>query len=144
MSMQLGGSDDDLITEINVTPFVDVVLVLLILFMLAAPVVYQSGVRIQLPTAISASKIKHVTLNFHLAANGDLMLEQQKIPVTSIAEITKKALALDPRSDAMISADKQISHGQVLEVIDALKQGGINDVALGVEPKPTTGKPRSN
>ena len=136
MSFKDSSADsEDLITEINVTPFVDVVLVLLILFMLAAPAVYQSAVKIELPAVAAANKIKHVTLQFYLCANGDLMLDRERLQADQVQTIVKRALQLDPSADAMISADQRLSHGRVVEVLEAIQKGGIHAVALGVEVK---------
>ena len=143
MALQSGSKDDDndMITEINVTPFVDVVLVLLILFMLAAPAVYQSGLKVQLPQAATATKFKHVTLQFMISADGQVVLGREKLSTAaSVTEIVKRALALDPMADAMVSADRAVAHGRVLETIDAIKQAGIKEIALGAETKSATGK----
>ena len=136
MGMQDHSADsEDLITEINVTPFVDVVLVLLILFMLAAPAVYQSAVSVQLPTLKVANKVKHVTLQFFVTATGETFLDKEKVTSSTLRGLIKRALSLDPAADAMISADRDVSHGKVMETIEAIKSSGINEVALGVEVK---------
>ena len=131
MAIKDPSDSDDMITDINVTPFVDVVLVLLILFMLAAPVVYQTGIRVQLPAAVTAGKMRHITLKFTVSENGEVWLEGERLPAGSIEALVKKALSLDPAADAMLSADKRSSHGSVLEVIDAVRRAGIRDIALG-------------
>lgn len=133
-----GSGDQDMITEINVTPFVDVVLVLLILFMLAAPVVYQSGVRIKLPSIVTAGRIKHVTLRFAITPSGDVMVDREKLSGTTasvIEDVVKKALSHDPHADAILSADAAVTHGKVLEVIDAIRKAGIREIALGADKK---------
>ena len=141
MSMQnYSGDAEDLITEINVTPFVDVVLVLLILFMLAAPAVYQSAVQVQLPTLKTANKVKHVTLHFFVTAAGEIFLEKEKLLLgassgNTVEAVVKRALTLDSKADAMISADRNVSHGNVMEAIEAIKKSGMTEVALGVEVK---------
>jgi biopolymer transport protein TolR len=122
---------DDLITDINVTPFVDVVLVLLILFMLAAPTFYQSAIKVELPTSTSASQFKHITLKLFVTKKGEAFLEKEKLTAATIASVIKQALAIDPSVDAIISADKDASHGAVLHVIDALRGAGIKSVAIG-------------
>jgi biopolymer transport protein ExbD len=128
-------NDDEMITEINVTPFVDVVLVLLILFMIAAPVVYQQGIRISLPAVINAEKTKSITLSVIISETGEIYVDKDKAPLESISFVVKKALALDPEADVILDADKTLSYEKVLEVVDALKQGGIKNIALGVTKK---------
>ena len=133
MAFKDSGSDDEMITDINVTPFVDVVLVLLILFMLAAPAVYQSAVRVQLPQAVTGAKVQHITLKYYLSEKGETFLEKDRVTAQGVQDTVKKALAADPRADAIIFADRRVAHGAVIEIIDSIKQGGIRDVALGVE-----------
>src|SRR4051794_22202598 len=113
------GDADDLITEINVTPFVDVVLVLLIIFMLAAPAVYQAAIPVQLPRVASAKQIKHVTLQIYVSDKGQITLDREKVSAASIKDIVKKALTLDSNADAMISADTQVSHGVVMGIVSS-------------------------
>lgn len=134
--MNIGNAEgDEMITEINVTPFVDVVLVLLILFMIAAPSVYQSAMQVKLPIVSQASQIKHVTLHVFLNAQGEVQVDREKIRPEAIEGLVKKAIHLDPAADAMISADHTVSHGKVIELIDALKRGGLREVALAAEEK---------
>ncbi len=121
---------DGLITEINVTPFVDVVLVLLILFMLAAPAVYQSALKVKLPTVTSASKVKHVTLHFFVSSKGEIQVDRERIQAHAVEALVKRAISIDPNADAMISADKSVAHGNVIEIIDLIKTSGIHEVAL--------------
>ncbi len=126
---------DDSISEINVTPFVDVTLVLLIIFMIAAPVVYQSGVRVQLPKATSAEKIDHVTLRFFVTADGQIKLGSEDIAdLKSLEPKILKALNSDPLSDAIVAADKDARHGQVLALVDLVREMGIKQVAIAADP----------
>lgn len=126
---------DDSISEINVTPFVDVTLVLLIIFMIAAPVVYQSGVRVQLPKAISAEKIDHVTLRFFVSADGTIKLGTEEISdLKTLEPKIQKALSSDPLSDAIVAADTNARHGQVLALIDLVRELGIKQVAIAADP----------
>jgi biopolymer transport protein ExbD len=134
--MNIGTTEgDEKITEINVTPFVDVVLVLLLLFMSPAPSVYQSAMQVKLPIVSQPSQIKHITLHVFLNVQGDVQIDREKIRPEAIESLVKKAIHLDPAADAMISADHKVSHGQVLELFDALKRGGLREVALAAEEK---------
>jgi biopolymer transport protein ExbD len=126
-------SDDDLISGINVTPLVDVVLVLLIIFMITAPAIYQSAIKVQLPTAKSGEESKKSPLSFSISKEGDLAWDKDKI---TWDELPKRLAALGPKlaeETAIISADTATSHGTVIRLMDALRQVGLTRFALNVE-----------
>lgn len=124
---------EEMITGINVTPLVDVVLVLLIIFMITAPVIYQATIKVELPKAKSGEKTEQVTLRFAIQKDGTLALGNQAVPRTAIPEIVKKALEKDPNANAVVAADEGLTHGSVIQFIDLLKTNGITRFAIGVE-----------
>src|SRR3954469_1827821 len=79
-------TDDDMITGINVTPLVDVVLVLLIIFMITAPVLYQSAIKIQLPKAKTGEENPKSPLNFTISKDGDLAWDKEKLSWESLGK----------------------------------------------------------
>lgn len=134
MSFSMNSDDqNDLLTEINVTPFVDVVLVLLILVMLAAPVVYQTAVKVDLPVAKSVTTMNHITLQLFITSEGSLFIDRQNTPLSELRSIVQKTIALDPQADLLVSADKKVSYGRVLEIIDLFKSLGIKNIGLGAK-----------
>lgn len=135
MAANLNGSDEEMITGINVTPLVDVTLVLLIIFMITAPAIYQSGIKVELPKAASGSKVERMTLKLTLTANGEMRLEDQVITLADLGKRAAEALKKDPEANAIIAADRSLTHGQVIEVIDTLKSAGISRIALGTQSK---------
>lgn len=137
-------SSDDSITGINVTPLVDVVLVLLIIFMITAPLIYQSSIKVELPAARSGDKNKQVTLKFTIMADRTVLLADKPIAGPEIEAAVKDALAKDPQANAIVSADKSLSHGHVMEVIDSLKSAGISRLAIGVNTSPDSRESNQN
>ena len=125
-------SQDEAITGINITPMVDVMLVLLMIFMMAAPAIYKAGMDLDLPQAKSGGKTERITLNFILKKDGKLFLDQKPIQVKDIATIVKHTLNLNAQSDAMVAADRNLSHGDVVNVIDQIKQAGLKKVSMAV------------
>ena len=117
--------------EINVTPFVDVMLVLLIIFMVAAPML-TVGVPVELPkTAANALPTeKEVPLTVTLTAEGKLMLQDTEIPPEQL--INKlKAIAVERSSDRVfLRADGAISYARVVQVMGALNAGGFSNIGL--------------
>lgn len=135
MAGHMNGSEDEIITGINVTPLVDVVLVLLIIFMITAPALYQSGIKVELPKAASGAKVERMTLKITLTATGEMRLGDSVVQMSDLTVRAGEALKKDPEANAIIAADRGLTHGQVIEVIDTLKTAGITRIALGTQSK---------
>jgi biopolymer transport protein ExbD len=124
---------DDMITGINITPMVDVMLVLLVIFMIAAPSLYQGAIELELPAASSGDSAEKITLKFSLLNDGKILLDKREITQADVPEIIKKSLAIDPRTDALVAADRMLMHGTVMGFVDQLKLGGIQKFSVAVE-----------
>jgi len=126
--------DDGLISAINVTPLVDVVLVLLIIFMVTARIIHAQGMPMDLPKAASGESIQTV-FSVELGADGKTMVDSEEVAnddsITQLATAGKKKNA-DLR--AVIRADKKVEHGRVIRVLDLLKRAGIAKIAFAVSP----------
>lgn len=133
MAASSSHDQDSMITDINVTPMVDVMLVLLVIFMIAAPSLYQGSIKIDLPAAKAGEKTEKVTLNFSLHKDGRILLDKKEIPKAEVAGYIKKALQIDPKTDALVAADRSLTHGAVMEFVDELKQNGVQKFAVAVE-----------
>ena len=135
--MSGGASEnDDEITGINVTPLVDVMLVLLIIFMVTATYITNRSINVNLPkadTADSDSKTKN--LAFVLDAKSQLYLDGKAISFDEVASRIKdeQAKANGVALNAIISADKETPHGAVVKLIDTVRKHGITDFAINVE-----------
>src|SRR6185295_9784812 len=118
-SASFESSDDDLIAGINVTPLVDVVLVLLIIFLITAPVLYQSAIKVQLPKAKSGEEAQKSPLAFTISKDGSLAWDKETIDWDTLG---KRLAALGPQASeqtAIISADQATQHGTVIKLMDA-------------------------
>ena len=134
MAGQFGSSgDDEVFSGINITPLVDVVLVLLIIFMITAPVIYQSAIKVQLPKASTGDKSEKSPLAFTLTKEGTLLWDKEQLDWPALG---KKLAAMGDKisqETAVISADEATPHGTVIKLMDALRQAGLNRFALNVE-----------
>jgi biopolymer transport protein ExbD len=132
-----GGSqhgDDDLITDINVTPLVDVVLVLLIILMVTATAIVSKTIPMELPKAATGEQVPS-TLAVSIDHNGNIFLDT--IPVTPEELRTRVRAARDVDEDlrAVIAADGRVAHANVVQVIDILRQEHITKFAINVRPE---------
>lgn len=135
MGAKLGGSDDEPIAEINIVPFVDIILVVLIVFMVSTPFIVKSGIKINLPKAASSDET--VPSQFHLSIlpNGDAVLNGKTVTVESLRDYSKEQVGKNPEIQAIIAADEAVPHGRVIEMIDTIKSAGISKFAITTDPK---------
>jgi biopolymer transport protein ExbD len=132
-----GGAQDDTneaITGINVTPLVDIVLVLLIIFMVTAKLIVSKSVPLDLPKAASGSDIQTV-FSIVLAADGSTQIDSKPAPGDdAILAQSRAAREKNPELRAIIKADSSVPHGRVIHVLDLLKQAQVAKIAFGVSP----------
>jgi biopolymer transport protein ExbD len=126
--------DDGIISGINVTPLVDVTLVLLIVFMVTAKIIVSQGMPMDLPKAASGEEVQNV-FSVELTVDGKTRVDSMAVPSDdSISELAKQAKAKNKDVRAVIRADKKVEHGRVIRVLDLLKQAGVAKIAFAVTP----------
>jgi biopolymer transport protein ExbD len=124
----------DGINEINITPFVDVVLVLLVIFMVTAPVMIQESLKVQLPkTMTSDLSSKAASIGIAITKEGQIFLNGQLQSDSSLEEELTRLSNEAPETQFLISADVDARHGEVVRMIDRLKKKNLNFFALQVE-----------
>jgi biopolymer transport protein ExbD len=129
-SLYKGDDDDDAITDINVTPFVDIVLVLLITFMVTAKLIVARGIDIDKPKASSGGDVQS-TLRVSIDASGALFVNGDRFDAddAAIARIREVAKTTD-KPKAIIAGDRNGAYGGVMRAIDLVQQAGITAIAL--------------
>lgn len=136
MAGGLQDQDDGEITGINVTPLVDVMLVLLIVFMVTSTYIVQQSIQVQLPKAATGENTPKVkNLAFVLDKSGTMFLDGKPISLEDIAVRVQAEKSADPnvQLQALVAADKETPHGFVVSLIDAVRRQGITDLAINVE-----------
>jgi biopolymer transport protein ExbD len=141
MAAQSSGDDDGMVSGINVTPLVDITLVLLIIFMVTAKLIVSQSLPLDLPKAANGQDVQMI-FGVELHANGDTVVNGKKVGSdAAILPLAKEELAKTPDLRAVIRADTTVQHGRVITVLDTLKTGGITKIAFGVAPLPPPGTP---
>ena len=137
------GDEEGMVSGINVTPFVDICLVLLIIFMVTAKLINQQSLPLDLPKAANGQDVQMI-FGVELHSNGDTVVNGRKIPSDdAVLPLAKEELAKNPELRAVIRADTTVQHGRVIKVLDLLKTGGVTKIAFGVAPIPPAGTPGS-
>ena len=123
-----------LMVEINITPFTDVVLVLLIIFMIATPFIYQSSMKVQLPQASKSEETsRDVIININ--AQGQVFLEDAKVDLESLKYKLTAMVRSKPDTSVIINGDKNVKYDSVVQVMDVLTRSGVKNPGLGIELK---------
>ena len=130
-----GGSqdNDEEITGINVTPLVDVVLVLLIIFMVTANFIVRETVEVDLPRAANGGETVQGLVNVVLDKEGKLFFDGAEVSENELLRRVAQALEKDKETRAIISADQSLAYGRVMRLIDVVKGQGIAKFALNIE-----------
>lgn len=142
MAFQLGDLDEDgLMADINVTPLVDVMLVLLIIFMVAAPMLH-AGIEVKLPQAAAQNLPLRVEDPLILSIRSDGLLYLRETPIGKDALVGAVQAEIAAKGDASVflKGDRNVPYGQVIEVLDLLYRGGIQNVGLVTEPSGRDGR----
>jgi biopolymer transport protein ExbD len=135
MAAKIGGDNDDPIADINIVPFVDIILVVLIIFMITTPFILKPSININLPKAASGEDTTPSQLTITIAADGKTLLNGKPSTDDEISAFAKEALAKSNETQAIISADKDVPHGRVIGVIDVVKTAGITKFAITIDKK---------
>lgn len=133
MATNLDPSSGEGINEINITPFVDVVLVLLVIFMVAAPIMVKESLNVKLPKAGSSDSSQASQFGISINKRDQILLNGKPVSLETLKKEASIAHTLDRKVRALISADKESKHGSVVSVIDAVKQSGIDNFAFQIE-----------
>jgi biopolymer transport protein ExbD len=125
--------NDEEITGINVTPLVDVVLVLLIIFMVTANFIVRETVEVDLPRAANGGETVQGLVNVVVDKQGKLFFDGAEVSEDEMRRRVTEALAKDKETRAIISADQSLPYGRVMRLIDVVKGQGIAKFALNIE-----------
>src|SRR5262245_58342092 len=125
--------DDDGINEINVTPLVDVMLVLLIIFMVASAYIVKEAIEIELPKAATATDTVETTISIVMDKDRAIYLNGSPIDASRLAYACREAAHKNPTTQAIIAADHAVSHGDVFNLIDTVRSNGLERFALNVK-----------
>lgn len=127
-------NEQGMFSGINVTPLVDIMLVLLVIFMVTARLIVSQTVPMDLPKAATGGE-QQVVFSVALNAQGNVKVDSREVASDKeLLTLARSAKQHNPELRAVIQADTNVSHGKVVRVMDLLKQGGIGKIAFGVDP----------
>ena len=135
--MQEFEAEEDAITGINVTPLVDITLVLLIIFMVTARFISEPSIGVTLPKTSSSNSGQASDRNVFLTIDQShqIFLDNLKVDQASLGAHMKEMLQKKPDLHLIIRADKSISHGEVISILDEVRSQGVTEFGIAVEGK---------
>jgi biopolymer transport protein ExbD len=135
MSPFAGDDDDGLMNEINMTPLVDVMLVLLIVFMVTIPVI-RHAVKIDLPHASSQKEdTKPAQVTVVIDADGNVVWNDQKVDEAALSAKIAEAAQASPQPELHLDADRKVPYEKVAQVMSAAQAGGLTKIGFVTQPK---------
>ncbi len=130
-------SSTETISEINVVPLVDIILVVLIIFMVTAPALIKPSVEVSLPEASSGDETTPSLLNVAITPDGQVLVNNEEVDEDEAKNISRAEVERNPDVQAVIIADRELQYGQIIRVLDWIKSSGVKSFAV------TTDKPLS-
>ena len=123
-------------SDINITPFTDVVLVLLLIFMISSPFLVVTAFKVKLPEATTAESItSEKNVEIYLDANNKLYLNGENVIISELLLQVQLELQKDPEKSVIIKADKESFHGNFISLLDELKKAGVTKFFIGTKRK---------
>lgn len=124
-------ADDE--SEVNITPLIDIVFIMLIFFIVTATFVKEAGIDVNKPDAPTAEVKKKANILIAIDANNNIWLDRRKIDVRSVIPNIKRLRAENPEGSVVIQADEESKNKMLVEVMDAARQAGVTNIALAAE-----------
>jgi biopolymer transport protein ExbD len=128
--------ENEIITDINVTPFVDVSLVLLIIFMVTATYIVAQSIPVDLPKASTGEDVVS-TFAIALTTDGEIYLDGKKINEPTLKASIRAAHSKNNEVRVVIAADKSVLHGRFVGIIDLVRKEGVSKFAINIESEET-------
>jgi biopolymer transport protein ExbD len=128
-----GGRRGAVIAQINVTPLVDVCLVLLIILMVSSTYIVAQTLKVQLPKAKTSDGPAEKPMTVVLLKDGTARWNDEPIAEDAVAARVAEAVAKDPEMNLVVSADKKVEHGRVVHMLDIAKGAGVQKFAINVQ-----------
>jgi biopolymer transport protein ExbD len=131
--MQGRNDEDELVQDINITPLVDITLVLLIIFMVTANFVSEQGLRVTLPKAATPESAPTPAITVSIGRQGELRMMRKDTDLEGLRRQMELEAKADPNVKVLVKADKSLSYEALAKVLDAIKLSGISKVALAMD-----------
>lgn len=121
--------------EINLTPMLDIVFIMLIFFVVTASFVKESGIDVNRPGAVPAERKERASILIAINEHGQIWIDKRQVDVRAVRANIERLLAENPQGAVVIQADKESKNGTLVRVMDAARQAGVENVSIAAQPK---------
>ena len=121
-------------TEINITPMLDIVFIMLIFFIVTTSFVKEPGITPQKPTAETAVEKSRGNVLIAISQTGQIWMDKRSVELNQVRAMVEAAMAENPESSAVIIADEQADSGILIDLMDQIRLGGIANISIAAEP----------
>lgn len=128
--MAAQANNDEAISDINIVPLVDIILVVLIIFMVTAPALMKPSVPIQLPEASSGDQTEPTLLQIAITADNRVLVNNQETDEDEAKRLARVEVERNPEVQAVVAADRDVPYGSVIRVLDWVKSSGVKKFAV--------------
>ena len=125
----------NMMTDINITPFTDVVLVLLIVFMVATTALYESNLKVELPRGTTQADDTSRDVVVTIDAEGGIYLDVKRVSLEGLGKAMQEMTASGVETRVIVNGDRNVKYDAVIDVMDELARAGIKNPGLGIELK---------
>ena len=119
--------------SIDITPMLDIVFIMLIFFIVTTSFVKEAGIQVNKPEANQATKEPSANIFIAIRDNGEVWMDKRQVDVERVGANLERMLAEQPTDLVVIQADKESQHGRVVEVMDQVKEAGIDKISIAAE-----------
>ena len=126
-----GQSDDD--ADINLTPMLDVVFIMLIFFIVTATFIKQTGIQVLRPDALTAEQKPTVAMLIAISPNGEIWIDKKRVDPAAVRAHIEKLHAENPKGGLVIQADRKSTNEKLMAVLNAARAAGLREVAISTE-----------
>ncbi len=120
-------------TEINITPMLDIVFIMLIFFIVTTSFIKETGVEVNRPAASTALPKPRGNIMIAITATDQIWMDKQQVAIGEIRNMVESALAENPESTVIVITDKEASTGVVIDLMDQVRLGGVSNIAIAAE-----------
>ncbi len=124
-------------TEINITPMLDIVFIMLIFFIVTTSFVKETGINPERPEAETAQARPRGNILIGVSENGDIWMNKRRVEINQIRQLVEDAVGENPESSAVIIADQESATGVLIDIMDQVRLGGVIDISVAAEPEGT-------
>ena len=123
-------------TELNLTPMLDIVFIMLIFFVVTTSFVKESGLEVNRPTAQTADRRDHGNILIAIAPNGEIWIDKRTVDIRAVRAVVERLIAENPEGGVIIQGDREAQIGLLVKVMDQVRKAGIVNVSIAA----TTGQ----